>query len=908
VRALYRALLLLYPVDFRRRYTSDLLDAFDGERADPRHAGALGACRMWRHLAADLFASAWRQRRRQRRAALDRHHFPGLPRQQRRTEMDTVLQDIVYACRQCARRPGFTAVAILSLALGIGGSTLIYGLVDGVILSPFPYPDPDRLVTIGSTFPKISSETAYVEAISPAEYLDLRGARAFSSSAAFDLGNRNLAGGDTPERVFTALLLDDPFPVLGLKPILGRGFTRDELGAAPSMRGNAATIGAAGRIDVAIISHRLWQTRFGGAPNILSRRVRIGGNTASIVGVMPPGLLLIGTDLWIPWGGDPAQMPRSARQFTAIARLAPGVSLDEANSELAVKAAQVAAANRGAFKEYDDWRVTVTPWAAALMQDVRPAGFILLGAVALVLLIACANLAGLFLARATTRQRELAIRAALGAGKWRIARLLLTETLLLSLAGAGAGLLLVDYGLQGAASLLPAQLTMLGVEATINGRVLTCALVLALASAILVGVLPAIQAGRTDPHDSLKSDARAGGGRRPQRMRHTLVVGELALAVMLLLGAGLLMRSFLRIQQINPGFDPAGVLTMRLTLPMEKYRSDDAMTAFFEQLIARVGALPGVTGVALSSQYPPDEAFTGRVEIEGFTAPNGQLPSANVTVASKDLFAVLRMPVIAGSGFTGRERDTGVRQVIVNEAFASRFLRDRTAVGTRVRFVGRGAPGPWADIIGVVASARNAGLTAAPRPEIFTAMEQGRDGWNQLFLLVRSAAPGQSLLPSVRQAIASLDPEQPVYMIRTLDEALALSSFQQRAAMILIAVFAAFALVLAAVGIYGVTSYAVTARTQEIGVRLAIGARPHDVRWQVIGHVLRLSCLGLAIGIGLLLLASRPLAQLLYGVTALDPPTIVLAAATLAGAALFAAWGPAARASRVDPIVALRYE
>ena len=275
--------------------------------------------------------------------------------------MDTLLQDAAYALRQCARRPGFTVVAIASLALGIGGATLIYGLVDGLILSPFPYPDSDRLVTIGAAFPKVASETTYVEAISPAEYADLRGATAFSSTAAFDLGNRNLVGGDTPERVFTALVLDDPFPVLGLKPILGRGFTRDELGPAAGMRGNRVTTGAAVGINVAIISHRLWQTRFGADPNILNRTVRIGGNSASIVGVMPPGLLLIGTDLWIPWGGDPAQVPRSARQFTAIARLAAGVTLREANSELAVRAAQVAAANRAAFKEYDDWRVTATP-------------------------------------------------------------------------------------------------------------------------------------------------------------------------------------------------------------------------------------------------------------------------------------------------------------------------------------------------------------------------------------------------------------------------------------------------------------------------------------------------------------------------------------------------------------------
>ena len=822
--------------------------------------------------------------------------------------MDTVLQDVVYAFRQSARRPGFTAVAILSLALGIGGATLMYGLVDGLILNPFPYPDPNRLVTIGATFPKASPETAYVEAISPAEYADLRGAKAFAASTAFDLGNRNLVGGDSPERVFTALLIDDPFPVLGLKPLLGRGFTRDELGTAPAMGGNAGTVGAAARINVAIISHRLWRTRFGADPNILNRTVRIGGNNASIVGVMPPGLLLIGTDLWIPWGGDAAQMPRNARQFTAIARLAPGVSLREANTELVFRAGQVAAANRAAFKEYDDWRVTVTPWAAALMQDVRPAAFVLLGAIALVLLIACANLAGLLLARATTRQRELAIRAALGAGGWRIARLLLTETLLLSIAGASAGLLIVYYGLKGASPLLPAELTMLGVEATLNGRVLVCALLLALFSALVVGVLPAVHAGRTDPHDSLKADARAGGGRHAQRARHALVVGELALAVTLLLGAGLLMRSFLRLQHVDPGFDPAGVLTMRLTLPIEKYQSAESMATFFEQLVTRVSSLPGVTGAAVASQYPPTEFFTGRVEIEGFASTDGQLPVTNVSVVSKDVFAVLHVPVVAGSVFSGRERVTGVRQVVVNDAFAARFLRHRNPIGARLRSVGSDGPGPWADVIGVVGSARNAGISRPARPEIFTSMQQGLDGWNQLFLLVRSSAAGPPPLPAIREAIASLDPEQPVYNIQTLEEALALSSFQQRAAMILISIFAAFALVLAAVGIFGLSSFAVTARTQEIGVRLAVGAEPGTIRWMVLKDVLRLSAAGLAIGITALLAGSRLLGRLLYGVTATDPATIVLTVVTLAGVAVVAAWAPAARAARVDPIEALRYE
>jgi putative ABC transport system permease protein len=908
VTRLYRVLLLLYPAAFRRRYARELLDAFEEERRDPRHAGLDGAAAMWRHLLGDLLVSAARQRWRQISGLAPRGKVPGLPLDTKRSEMDTILQDIGYAARQFARRPGFTAVAVLSLALGIGGSTLIYGLVDGLVLSPFPYPDPGRLVTIGATFPKITSETAYVEAISPAEYADLRGAGSFSAIAAFDLGNRNLAGGEVPERVFTALLLDDPFPVLGMKPVLGRGFTREELGAAAVMQGNTRTSGAAPAITVAIISHRLWRSRFGQDPNILNRSVRIGGNTTSIVGVMPPGLLLIGTDLWIPWGGDPSQMPRNARQFTLIARLAPGVSLARATAELGVTAAQIDSAHRPAFKEYEGWRLSVTPWAEALMQEVRPAAFILLGAVGLVLLIACANLASLFLARATTRRRELAVRRALGAGGWRIARLLLTETLLLAGAGAGAGLLLAYYGLKSAASLVPAQMAMLGLEAGLNGRVLACALALAVAAGLLVGVLPALQAARTDPHESLKADGRAGGGRSGQRVRQALVVAELALSVTLLLGAGLLMRSFLKLQQVDPGFDPKGVLTMRLTLPPEKYASSEAMTTFFEQLIGRVETLPGVSAVALASQFPPSEPFASQVEVEGLTGSGEQLPTTNVTVASKNLFRTLGIPVLAGSGFTGRERAQGVRQVVINEAFALRYLRHRNPIGARVRPAGRGGPGPWAEVIGVVGSSRNVGLDVPGRPEVFTAMEQGRDGWNQLFLLVRSNTEGHAMLPAIRQAIATLDPEQPVYMIQTLEEALAVSSFQKQASTILIGIFAAIALMLAAVGIYGVTSYTVTARIQEMGVRLAVGAQPRDVLWLVLGQVLRLAATGLVIGLALLLAAGKLLTRLLYGVSAADPLTMAAAAAVLGCVAVLAAWALATRASRVDPIEALRCE
>ena len=806
--------------------------------------------------------------------------------------MHALLQDIRHALRQFVRRPGFTAVAVLSLAIGIGGNSLIYGLVDGLVLHPFPYPDPDRLVAVGVTFPKLSSSTTYVETLSPAEYSEVRRSRVFSRTAAFDLGNRNVSGGDVPERLFTALLLDDPFPVIGMAPVLGRGFTREELGP------NGAR--------VAIISHRVWQSRFGGDPAILSRTIRIGGEAASIVGVMPPGLTLIGTDLWIPWGGDPSQVPRNVRQFTALARLASGMTLQQANAELATIAAAVDQAERGRFREYEGWRLTATPWATALLQDARPAGFMLLGAVAFVLLIACANLTNLFLARASTRQRELAVRLALGAARWQLARHMLTESVLLALAGGAAGLLLAYVGLQASEAIIPAQLQMLDVRAGINGRVLLWSLGIAALAALLVAVLPAIQAVRTDPHESLKADGRAGAGRPGTRVRQVLVVAEIALSVVLLLGAGLLMRSFHNLQRVDPGFEPNGVLTMRLTLPREKYPGDSA-GAFFDRLLDRLALIPGARAVSAASQFPPASTLTTQFTLDGVLQPGTTLPTALLTVATPGYFETLQVPLRTGRIFTTADRLDAPAVVIVNESFAARYLPGVEPIGRRVALGSADRPSPAATIVGVVADFRNNGPMQPARPEIYMPVRQ-QTAWNQLFILVRSTGDAASLLPAVRAAVVSLDPEQPVYAIRTLETAFAAASFQQRVSSILLGAFASVALLLAAVGIYGVMSYTVSARTQEMGVRLAVGAQRRDVVWLVVGQVLRLSALGLAIGIGLLLVISRVLSEMLFGVRAADPLTIASVAATLTMVALLAAWAPAFKASRVDPIQALRYE
>jgi predicted permease len=884
---LYRLLLGLYPPRFRRRYRAELEAAFSADRLLARHTGFLGAARFWAHILGDLLVTASRQRLAEAHATYA--GVPGLPANPQRTQMDTVFQDIRYALRSFARRPGFTAV---SLALGIGGNSVIYGLVDGFVLRPFPYPDPDRLISVGVSFPKVSSDVGYVEVLSLAEYADIRTATSFAATAAFDLGNRTISDGQVAERVFTGLLMDDLFPVIGMKPALGRGFTRDEM--AP----NAP--------PVAIISHRLWQTRFGSAPSIVNRAIRIGGMSATVVGVMPQGLLLIGTDLWIPWGGDPSRVPRNVRQFSVLARLAPGVTLTQANTELATIAGRVEQTEKAAFKEYEGWRLAATPWAAALMKDLRPAAFLLLGAVGLVLLIACANLTNLMLARSTSRARELAVRLALGAARWRLVRHLLTESILLALAGGVAGVFIAHIGLKGAGALIPSQLESLDLQAGLNVRVLVWSLGLTLAAGVLVGVLPGLHATRTDPHESLKADGRGGAGRTGSRARAVLVVAEIALSVVLLLGAGLLMRSFLNVHAVESGYEPRGVLTMRLTLPRERYPGE-AANAFFDRLLERLAAVPGVRSVAAASQYPPMATFDTQFAVERQQAPEGTIPTALITVTTPGLFDALRVPLRSGRIFSATDRLDTPPVVMVNQAFASRYFAGVDAIGQRLA-IGSPKPGrPWATVVGVVADYRNGGATRAIRPEIYMPVRQ-QNVWNQLFVLVRGEGAPAALLPSVRRAIREIDPEQPIYAVQTLEEAVAQSSFQQRIAALLLSIFAGVALVMAAVGIFGVMSYSVSARTQEMGVRLAFGAQRRDVVWLVISHVLKLAGVGLIIGVALLLAGRQAIAGLLFGVEAADATTIVSVTLVLALVAVIAAWVPAFRASRVDPIEALRYE
>jgi putative ABC transport system permease protein len=882
---LWRLLLLAYGAEFRRRHGAEVLAAIAGERAQPQSQGPPGTLRHVARVSADLVASAIRQRL----APRPNHRCRSHP-------MDTFRQDLRYACRQLARRPGFAAVAILSLALGIGGNTAVFGLVDSFVLHPFAYPDAGRLLIIGPTFPKLSTETRFVEVLSPAEYEDIRLARSFAATAAFDLGNRNISGGDVPDRVFTALMIDDPFPVIGLRPFLGRGFTAGEL----RPKGPPA----------AIISHRLWASRFHADPSLVGRTIRVNGNPAAVVGVMPPELLLLDTDLWIPFGVAADEVRRNMRNFSVIARLADGASPRSAETELAAIAARIAADHAPQFPEYAGWRLALQPLANGVLENMRPAGILVLGAVALVLFIACANLASLMLARASSRQRELAVRVALGAGRRRLAQQLITEIAVLAAAGGVAGFALASVAIRASNALVPPQLTSFGLGATLSSRVALWCLLSTMAAVFLVGLLPVVQTGRAEPNDSLKQDARSTtGGRGARRARHGLIVAEVALAVMLALGAGLLLRSVVNLQRVDSGVNPGGVITMRLTLPQEKYRDGETITAFFEELARRVEALPGVERAGLASQFPPQAFFRSRLLVDGAPPPGRQtLPTAYATVASRGYFGALGMRLRAGRVFDDRDRQGAPPVVVVNEAFVSRFLHGRAPLGARIRIGEKPEQSAPAELVGVVANTVNVGAASAPMPEMFVPMELGRDRWNQLFLVARTSGDPAQAVAKIRQAVASIDPDQPVYAIQTLSQAFEASIVTQQVSAALLTIFAVVALALAAVGIYGVTAYGVRTRTQEIGIRMAMGAERSAVVWMVLRQVFLLVAAGLTLGVGAVLAISPALGSLLFGVSAIDPLTVAGTAAVLGAVALGAAWWPAWIASRVDPIVALRYE
>ncbi len=812
----------------------------------------------------------------------------------RQAMFESMAQSVKQAVRSLVASPGFALVVILTLAAGIGANTLVFSIVDGAILNPFPYPEPSRLIGVGPAFPRLNQELGFWEVLSPAEYEDIRDqSRTLERAVAWDMGNRQIEGASAPTNVFTAFWWGDAFSTLGVTPAVGRGFLPEEIeeGAA-----------------VAIISHRIWQGRFGGDPGAVGTTVRINGDPYTLVGVMPAGTLIYGTDLWTPMPVGPDWYPRNRRQFQILARLAPGATLREANTELEGIARRVESAYGSEFEEYRGWRLIAATWTDINVRTLRPAAFILMGAVGLVLLLVCANLANLLLARALKRRREFALRTALGASRGRIVTQLLEESMILALLGGALGFVVSVLGMGGILRVVDVLGIPLPANPEMNGRVLAFTAGVSLVTGILFGLVPALRVSSPDIRKTLESEGRsASAGRRRQRIQRALVGVETAVALALLIASGLLLNSFVRLQRVDPGYDPENVLTMRLTLPWEEYDTPSIM-AFFQDLRERVSALPGVRSAVVANQYPPITFLNSQFTVEGEVyGEESTLPWAYLTLVSPGFFEAIEMTLVEGRSLDPGDRMGSTEVAVLNETAARRFFPGGDPVGRRFRIGGPEEEGEWIEVVGVVADTRNRGVDTPPQPEIFGSSDQVPAG-NQFFLLARGDGDPRALLPSIRETVAAMDPDQPVYAIRTLEEAIRADLGPKRVATLAMGILAAFALLLSAVGIYSVVAFGVEDRTREIGLRMALGAEAGSVRSLVIRQALAPVAIGAVFGLGLALASGGFLESLLFGVRGRDPLTFGGVTALLLGVALLASYLPARRASRMDPVEALAME
>ena len=809
--------------------------------------------------------------------------------------IDTLWRDLKYGVRMLAKSPGFTGVAVIALALGIGANTAIFSVVNAVLIRSLPFKDPDRLVMVWE-----KNRPSDQNVISPANYLDWQDQNTVfeQMSAVFDF-RANLTGVDDPEELPTQVVSANFFDLLGVNAALGRTFVAEE--------------GVDGHDNVVVLGQSLWKRRFGGDPAMIGKTIKLSGQDFTVVGIAPPdfqflikGGSLTGkqAELWMPMTFSPNSRVRRGRHMTAVARIKPGITLAQAQADMDGIAANLE-------RQYVDfntgWGVNLVPLRTQLVGAIRPALLVLLGAVAFVLLIACANVANLLLARAATRQREIAIRTALGAGRWRVIRQLLTEATVLAALGGAFGLLLAMWGVDLLLALTPKDL--LGLQRVgIDYRVLGFTFAVSVLTGMLFGLAPALEASRPNLNESLKEGGRgAVTGGRSHRLRDLFVVAEIALALVLLIGSGLMIRSFARLQSVDPGFDANNLLTVKLLLPASKYGEDPPCKAFFKQLTERVEGLPGVRSVGAVSYLPiAGLGAATRFVIEGRPPlPPGEELVGDVRVVDGGYFGTMRIPLLRGRTFSERELTDESHVVVINETMARDYFPGEDPIGKRVTISMKDENVP-SEIIGVVRDARYVGLDTAVRP--MTYWPYPELVYSGMTLVVRTEGEPLALAEAVRREVLAIDKDQPTADVRTMEAWVSDSVSKARFSTMLLGIFAGVALLLAAVGIFGVMSYAVSERTHEIGLRMALGAQTSDVLALVVRQGMVLALIGVGIGLGAAFGLTRVLASLLYGVSATDPLTFAAIAVLLASVALLACYLPARRAAKVDPMVALRYE
>ena len=814
------------------------------------------------------------------------------------------MQDLSYGVRMLVKQPGFTAVAVIALALGIGANTAIFSIVNSLLLRPLPYANADRLVMLWLTNPslELGVDNIPASAANFAEWRDQN--QVFETITALDRTSFNLTSAGEPEQVVCARVSSSFFQLLNVWPQMGRPFSPedDRPGADP----------------VVVVSHGLWQRRFGSGPGIIGTPLTLNGKSYTVIGIMPgdfrsPGIadsqsgieLQSQTDLWAPIALTAEQLSkRGDYNLAVMARLKQGVALDQARTEMSNIARRVEAQEPQAR----GFGVNVVSLSEQVVGSIRPALFVMLVAVAFVLLIACANVANLLLARASARQKEIAVRMALGASRSRIVRQLLTESILLSMAGGAIGILLNFWLIDLLLASGPKNIPRLG-EINTDSHVLAFTLLISVMTGALFGLAPALHISRPNINESLKEGARGlPGGAHRNLVRAVLVASEVALALVLLVSAGLMIRSFISLSRVGTGFNPDNVLTMKLSLPTSNYPESHQQKTFFRQVIERLKALPGVQSVGAVSALP----LSGAEEASGFMvegrAPSDadNMPMADRRRASPDYFTAMGIPLVNGRYFTDADDQSSAPVAIISESFARRFFFDEDPVGKRIKNGGPASTRPWLTIVGVVKDVKHLALDAEPRPQMY--MPYLQNTWTTMTMVMRSQSDPASLAAAARSVVREVDKQQPVTDVKSMRQYFSASISERRFNMFLLAVFAVLALILAAVGVYGVMSYSITQRTQEIGIRMALGARQADVLKLVVKQGMIPALAGVAAGLVAAFSLTRLMASLLYGVSATDPATFALVPLMLVAVALASCLAPARRATKIDPMIALRYE